>query len=391
MTATLFSPLTAGDHLILVIDCGATKIKLAIARRVKNVKNRRPGDQQYELHHIEVLNTDKFDSLAQAVEYYLSRLDLPVHPRCAVCGIAAPVDDNRCEDSVNLPKRWMPLSGADVSKRLGFPFELGNDTLIYMYGLMPGVSDLGSLVSINGGIPLKLGPLLVLTIGTGVGQGLLVATGKNGTSWLPIVGEGSHCHQSPIGPEQSGLVTHFEGQPANEGKYACPDVLCSGGGLRHVFDFLLSKLRERQGGGSPALLLEGPERALFQQLEQSGVNPIEVILGRGLDGSSDLCKAAVRMWANLVGTHAANVSIASFAGVVVGGGMARRIYETGRHQTGLYGTWFIEGFTNMGHDSNRMKALPVCLDPHSEERALLGAARMGDDTPEYRELVEIPH
>jgi hypothetical protein len=164
--------------IVLAGDVGGTNARLA------TVELNGGGAR---ILHQRVYRSRDYTALAPLVRGFCR--ELPSVPRRACFGLAGPVVDLECT-ATNLP--WTVAVGT-LEEEIGIPATtLTNDLVAVGHGLeLLGAADLATL---QAGVPVPRGPIGVIGVGSGLGQGLVIWAGDRR---LVLPSEGGHADFAP--------------------------------------------------------------------------------------------------------------------------------------------------------------------------------------------------
>jgi glucokinase len=315
-----------GNHVIgLVGDFGGSNARFAIASLV--------GDGNIALSAEQDLVTSAYPDVVTAARHFMGQQR--IGPVTAACfAIAGPVTGDRVELT---NARWR-FSIAESEAALGLRrLNVVNDfsalalSLPYLRG--------GDLEQIGGGSVAAGEAKAVIGPGTGLGVSGLVWSGR---AWVPLRSEGGHATYSPATEREHDIARIL----ARRYGHLSWERVLSGGGLVNIYE-ALAELADRKG----ATLLP-PE-----------------ITTRALAGNDDLCREAVDIFCNGLGTAAGNLALILGArgGVYVGGGIVPRLLPLLRKSD------FRARFEDKGRLADYVRGIPTYLILR-EHAGLLGAA-----------------
>jgi len=247
----------------------------------------------------EVLYEDRETSAGQSGEELLDTLEREVrealdrHPEASAVGLGIPCTIDRARGvaitAVNLPIRDLPIRD-EMQRRLDTPVFIDND------------ANVAALAEHRFGAARGAGDAVMLTIGTGIGGGVII----DGEIYRGTNGAAS---------EPGHIVIDFDGPPCqgNCPNHGCLETLASGTALA------------RDGRGAAE---RQPESALGRLLAQGGEIDGKAVTDAAL-GGDQVAVAVVEEAGRRLG-----VGLASLANVfepqviVLGGGVAEAIGET---------------------------------------------------------------
>lgn len=318
--------------MILAVDIGGTKIHAALFEPVRSGFERRSEIR---------LETPDVASPGDALAAFVREAGAEIEA-CGL-GVAGPVLEERV-DGANLP--W-ELSVTGVSKALGgVPVALLNDLEAAAHGLsMIGADE---LVTLQPGRTDPTGARALVSPGTGLGEALIVPTADG---WRPVPGEGGHADFAPRTDEEVDLLRWLRDI---FGRVSAERVV-SGPGLVNVFVWLRDSGRIADDSGIEA---------------RAGDSSPAALVARGaLEGGSEICREALRIWADAFGAEAGNVALRGLAtgGVFLGGGIPARVLPV------LQADGFLRAFRDKGPQDELAASFPLRV-VLSDETTLLGAA-----------------
>jgi glucokinase len=320
--------------MILAGDIGGTKVHLALYSfadgRLKAVRERRFPAQE-------------FASLDAVVNAFLAESNTgEIDAACFGC--PGPVRDGRLK-LTNLP--WT-LDARELARSLAIEHVfLINDLEANGYGISELAPE--SVFTLHVGDAAAVGHRGLIAAGTGLGEALLIWDGER---HRPIASEGGHCDFAARTDREIALLEVLRRKL--KGRVSWERVV-SGLGIQNIYVFLrdVEKIEE------PAWLRE----------QMAAEDPNAVIGRCAEDGSSELCRETMQMFAAAYGAEAGNLALKVLAtgGIYLGGGIAPKILKT------LAGGGFMQAFLDKGRLSPLLESIPVrvILD---ESCALLGAA-----------------
>jgi glucokinase len=316
--------------VILAGDIGATKTDLALFRDQTTMVAR----QQFQ--------SGRHAGIDEVLREFLSREHEAIDLACL--GVAGPVSGGTVT-ATNLP--WT-VDGRALGRSLGLDrVRLLNDLEATAWGIAAlGQTD---MVELQAGSPAAAGNAAVIAAGTGLGEAGLLWDGHRQRPWAT---EAGHSDFAPQDETQTELFRYLSAQ---FGHVSVERVL-SGPGLVNLYRFLRDTGRSRE----PAWLAE----------ELQGGDPPAVIAAAGLGHRSDLCSAALDLFASLYGSEAGNMALRLLAtgGVYVAGGVGPKLLPR------LTDGRFISAFLDKGRMRGLLEQIPVRLVV-SDRVNQLGAAR----------------
>jgi glucokinase len=327
--------------MILAGDVGGTKVHLALYNFAggKLVPVR---DHKFPAH--------EFATLDDVVKAFQAQGSDDGEIVAACFGCPGPVRDGRLK-LTNLP--WT-LDARDLQKSLGIEhIFLINDLEANGYGVPELAPE--SLFTLCKGDPHGVGHRGLVSAGTGLGEALLIWDAKSKTH-LPLPSEGGHADFSARNEREIALLQYL--RKTLNGRVSWERVV-SGIGIKNIYGFL----RDDRKMEEPRWLAE----------RMATEDPNAVIGQCGEDGSSEICRQALQIFASAYGAEAGNVALKVLAmgGIYLGGGIAPKILKT------MQNGEFSKAFLDKGRLSPLLEAVPVriILD---DTCALLGAAAFAE-------------
>jgi glucokinase len=314
-------------------DCGGTNTRLGIfeleAERWREIRTARFRNAEAE-------------SLDELVMGFLGPSVRGIDAGCLA--VAGPVRDQTAR-LTNLP--WQ-VDATAVGRAAGLSrFEILNDLEATGWGLPLVAAD--QICELNAGVSGAAGNGAVIAAGTGLGEAGLF---RDGETFRPFATEGGHTSFSPTDRVGDDLLRHLRVMFET----VSWERVVSGPGLAEIYRFLL-RADSR------------PEPEWFAAADSAG-DPVPSLVAAGIDGSCEICRAALELFACLYGEEAGNLALKTMArgGVWLAGGIAPKILPI------LQAGAFMRGFLNKGRMRPLLESMPVrvVLDDHA---ALRGAAR----------------
>jgi glucokinase len=343
--------------MILAGDIGGTKINLALydwdKERVDPIREDTVWTADYE--SLEEVLTEFLeepapaDSISDEAEDETDDLlpgnTPPSGPLTAVCfGVPGPVLNNTCR-TTNIP--WT-IEGDKLAEFLNIPrVRLLNDLEATAYGLQLLRPDEIEDLNPNAPSPPPDGTRVLLAAGTGLGESLLLWTGKD---YHICPSEGGHADFAPNSDLEIDLLRYLR----TSYLHVSYERVLSGPGLHSIYQFLRDTKKN--------------EPTWFAEKLPTG-DPAALIAEAGLTGKPDICKETLQLFVSIYGAEAGNMALKALAmgGVYLGGGIAPKILPALREDT------FMKAFLAKGRYKRLLAKMPVrvILNPHT---ALLGAA-----------------
>jgi len=343
--------------MILAGDIGATKIHLALfdwdKERVDPIREDTVWTADYEsleevltefLEEPAATESDS-DETSEDIDDSPTKSSSIESPLTAACfGVPGPVLNNTCR-TTNIP--WT-IEGDKLAEFLNIPqVRLVNDLEATGYGLQLLRPDEIEDLNPNAPSPPAHGTRALLAAGTGLGESLIVWTGKD---FQICPSEGGHADFAPNNDLEIELLRYIR----TSYLHVSYERVLSGPGLHLIYQFL----RDTQKN----------EPTWFAEKLPTG-DPGTLIAEAGLEGKPDICKNALQLFVSIYGAEAGNMALKTLAmgGVYLGGGIAPKILPALQDGT------LMKAFLAKGRYKRLLGKIPVrvILNPHT---ALLGAA-----------------
>ena len=227
------------EVLALGIDVGGTGVKAAlvetttgvlVTRRIR-VKTAHPATPDAVVEQIR-----------EVVETLASEHDLPAHLPVG-CGLPCVVKDGHVMTAANIDQGWIGLSAEQV---------IGDALGRRVYALNDADAAAMAEVRIGAGRNCP-GTVLLLTVGTGIGSGLLVdgqLVPNTEFGHIEVKGRDAESRLSGAARERrklrwSAWADEFNGYVERVEAYLWPDLIILGGGVSKVMDKYREALRSR--------------------------------------------------------------------------------------------------------------------------------------------------
>lgn len=206
---------------------------------------------------------------------------------------------------------------------------------------------------LNPGDPAAVGHRALVSAGTGLGEGVLVWTGK---SHVPMASEGGHCDFAARSELEIELLEYLMKKLGGRVSW---ERVVSGPGVTNIYEFL----RDVKGMDEPQWL-----RDRMQTEDRNAV------IGEiGEQCTNELCTKTLEMFVSAYGAEAGNLALKVLAlgGMYLGGGIAPKIQKT------MESGKFMEAFMDKGRLSELLIQTPVHIILESR-CALMGAAAFAE-------------
>ncbi|MEE8126424.1 MAG: glucokinase [Nitrospirales bacterium] len=350
--------------MILAGDIGGTKINLALydwdKERVDPIREDTVWTADYE--SLEEVLTEFLEEPPSAEPEFEDVLAEPedsssqpstassTPPIVACFGVPGPVQNNACR-TTNIP--WT-IDGDKLAEALNIPqVRLLNDLEATAHGLQLLRPDEIEDLNPNAPSPPPDGTRALLAAGSGLGESILLWTGKN---YHICPSEGGHADFAPNNDLEIELLRYLR----TSYLHVSYERVVSGPGLHLIYQFLRDFKKN--------------EPTWFAEKLPTG-DPAALIAEAGLAGKPDICKEALQLFVSIYGAEAGNMALKTLArgGVYIGGGIAPKILPALQNGT------FMKAFLAKGRYKRLLSHIPVriILNPHT---AVLGAASVAAGT-----------
>ncbi len=326
------------NELVLVGDVGGTKTDLLIL-------SAREGLAQPVARAR--LKSAEYPDLQSLLGEFLATAGLTVAHACL--DVAGPVVGGRAQ-LTNLP--W-EVDAQNLAAALSLrTVDILNDLAALAHAVpLLGAADVKTL---NPGRDVPGATKAVIAPGTGLGEAFLV---WDGARYCPQPSEGGHADFAPPREDLAGLIPYLR----RHVDHVSFELVCSGKGIPHLYDFLRDQQLSRE---SPAVAA-----ALATSLDRT-----PVILAAALDPKSPcpLCQATVEAFLTILAAKAGNLALTVFAlgGVYVAGGIPPRLLPL------LSAERFVQTFCAKGRFAKLLADIPVHVVTNPNA-TLMGTAAYG--------------
>ncbi|EAR08676.1 glucokinase [Reinekea blandensis] len=282
------------EQLGLIADIGGTNARFALTP----IRTIAPGEAlkltEADLIAPTALNGAEYANIADAIEAYLAgpAADYP-RPEHSVMAIACPTD----QDQITMTNHTWSFKVSELKATLGFKTLTFINDYNALANAIPQLDDDG-LIKIGRGEPVVGMPIAVTGPGTGLG---LAALAFNDNEPVTLETEGGHAHFAPTDETEIGILQYL----LTKHDRVSNERLISGMGLENIYRALSSMAGEEKA-------LSAPE-----------------ISKAALDGSDELCGAALARFCAILGSYAGDVALTLGAkgGVFITGGIVPRFIE----------------------------------------------------------------
>lgn len=312
----------------IVADIGGTNARFAIAV---------PKEGGYALEALKVVDCQRFDGFAGALQHWLDGLDQP-HPQRACIAAAGPVERNAAGGRVIMTNLGWQICAEDLKSNLGLEQALLINDFAALAQSLPLLGS--DEYQVLRDVPrLKGATMAVLGPGTGLG---VAGLALGGDKPQVLAGEGGHANLGVVSERELQLLQimmRTQSPVFNE-------WVLSGSGLVHLYRAVCE--------------LHGRTAEDLQPQDVSA---------RGLSGADPLCRETLLDFLNFLGSVAGDTALylGARGGVFIGGGILPRIAEL------LPESEFEQRFLAKGRVEQWIKTVPLYA-LNAGYQALIGAA-----------------
>jgi len=266
----------------------------------------------------------------------------------ACFAIAGPIKskaNNAVADVTNLP--WV-INQQDIQQNFSINHcKLINDFQAIGHAIQ-GLTN-QDLITLQAGTPSPSGTRAVIGAGTGLGQAILVRTGK---SYEVIATEGGHVNFAPTTALEIELLKFLQ----SKFSHVSYEMILSGPGLLNIFDFLLHQNN----------LQNTEHKQIFNSSD-----PAAEIAKQANENPNSIYTDVMNLFTHIYGAQAGNFALNCLpsGGIYIAGGIAVK------NQSLIKSPAFIEAFCAKGIMSSLASEIPVKLITHSEP-GLIGATQI---------------
>ncbi len=319
---------------LLAADIGGTKSDLAISDVSARHSPSPLCRQQFQ--------NDDFEDFDHLLSTFLQQHEQN-SPTLACLAVAAVVR----KENVTLTNRNWTLDRSHLQQIFGFTdITLIND-LTALCSAVPELKGASQLKTIQQGQRETDGLMAVIAPGTGLGEGFLI---NSGTCFHPRGSEGGHCDFAPLSREQEQLL-HFLQNRYSSVSY---EMLCSGLGIPHIFDFLSTTEIAR-------------DASRLDIIRQATDRTPPIVAGAIGKSACPLCAGTLSLFMEILGAEAGNLALKTYStgGLFIGGGILPQIAARISFDS------FLKFFRKKEKMTELMESIPVHLILQ-RDAALLG-------------------
>lgn len=317
------------DSPILVADIGGTTARFALS-----AAGARRGPRLWAMREFPV---DDFDSLAEAIRYYLARLSEPL-PRRAVIAVASPVTGDLIQFSNN---PWS-FSTAALRDEAGLEELAVINDFAALGRAVPHLegADLHAIGTVPAAVLPEEQERQCAVLGPGTGLGVCRIVLRRGPP-LVLETEGGHIGFAPADAYEAAILAFL----LQRYPRVSVERLISGPGLENLHAAVCSIDGTPRSAGGPAEIIAGARR-----------------------GEAACCRA-VELFCSILGSFAGDVALlhGAWHGLYLGGGMTTRLLPW------LGSGAFRRRFEAKGRFETLMRGIPTQAITHAQP-GLLGAA-----------------
>lgn len=317
--------------MILYGDVGGTKTQFLTEQQLQDSSS---TGQSLQIHHFENCHYSNFPALLQHFLRNVSGVEK------LYLSVAGPVLKNQCQ-LTNLD--WH-ISAEELCDSFGFKqVQLLNDLTATAYAAAKLGPD--DYISLQGGLPrLEEGPIAVMSVGTGLGESVVVWL-EELQQYRSIGGEGGHRNFAPRSAIEQSLSEYQ--QAVDRTSFFDTELLVSGEGLSRIYQFFLQL-------NSPNSISPDTGEQLLAAAE---------IAARAATQSDDNAVKALELFIDLIASEAANVALQYYSdsGVIIAGGIPLKIARQIDHER------FLQRFRQHATFSDWLGRVPLafCTNYHA--------------------------
>jgi len=318
--------------LLLAADIGGTKTRLTLT--------------DYNAGNFTTVRDQRFDSAAHSSFSSIAQAFLQgARPDAACFAVAGPIENLPDRDICHVTNLPWKLDSAALATELSIQHvKLINDFQAVGYG----IEHLGKedILTLQTGQPKPQGVRAVIGAGTGLGQALLVWSGKH---YEVISTEGGHTDFAPDSELEVELWRWFRRQHA----HISYERVVSGMGIASIYAFLCERTPQCESDELKAELAATTDTA--------------ATLAAWTQRDA-LARQTFDLFARVYGAQAGNLALTALPqnGLFIAGGIAAKNLEL------MQAGGFMQAFRNKGRMSRLMETIPVHIITHSHV-GLLGA------------------
>ena len=311
---------------LLVGDIGGTNCRLATC-----------DPQNGEISQITIFSVDELESLEHALDKFVGSYPANSYSKAAI-SIANPLTGDR----VTMTNAHWDFSIEKTKKDCGLEQLIMLNDWEAVALALPHLTE-AQLSKVNQAPEVPDGTKALFGVGTGLGAAGLVRT--NGSTWIPIAGEGGHVSFSPVDSDEKEILDIL----SNHHGHVSFEKILSGPGLKALYHATRKIYGVVPGGDLvPSEIVEGAARA-----------------------SDPMCQRTLEIFCGILGNFAGNLclTLGATGGVYVGGGVIEKIDQAGLFDRGK----FLNRLAHKGRLSGWLSNIPAFLlrTPYA---GLMGAA-----------------
>lgn len=306
--------------MFLYGDIGGTKTQFALA-----------PDANQPLSEFFVAQNSQHHSFLDLLNSYLARVN-QYSISHAYLSVAGPVEKNHCQ-LTNL--NWY-LSADEICAHTGITqVHLMNDLSATAFAV-PRLRAQDFTILQNGPPVLQNGPIAILSVGTGLGESVLIWEAEL-NRYESIAGEGGHRHFAPHTRLELQLLNYVNETSGLENFET--EHLISGNGIVLIYNFLCWQ--------SPNTV-PAEEKNLFTP---------QAIVTAAYRNPEGICCRVLNLLSGLIATESANVALQYYSrgGVIIAGGIPEKISQFLCNET------FTQRFQERAKFSTWLQSIPVAI------------------------------
>jgi glucokinase len=329
---------------ILLGDIGGTRARLELRAQGDLIAHKVYSSQAYP----------SLISLLQTFLLDIGYVDDHLKPSILSLAIAGPISGEKQNQSVKVTNLSWSCNTHQLREQFNFKnVFLTNDLQAAAYGL--AYLETKDFIQLHRGEVLKNAPKLLLGLGTGYGQSLLIEQNKK---TLALAAEAGHMNYAPFNAFSHIFYDFLTQSSPNDYQPVSVESLLSGQGIIKLYDYLLEH----------SSILSSPE---FSESMQKQKRP-ETISDYA-HRHEVLAENVLEYYVELVGGQAANATLSCLpmGGLYLMGGTLRHIIPW------LQSHYFMNAFVGKGCMSSLLKKIPIYVVT-SDNVGLLGAGHIAN-------------
>lgn len=298
------------EVIVLAGDIGGTNIRFNLFRSTQDhdelIKSGSFESKYYKYNEpVNIYTELENKNLVSSIYEFLIDQPTPTIAVLCICGV---VNDNKVVASCSYGDY---LTNTLISDTLNIPeVYILNDVEGAGYGIFTLTPD--EYTELNNGSKNENGPIVCMSIGTGVGQCFIT---KSKSTYVVHSTEGGFQDMSPKCQEDLELYLHYT--KAQKSFQFSHSKFISGNKIQNIYKWLRDKFPEVKGEEFDLEFENNPELRA------------KLIFEKGNDGSDELSKRTLEVWERIVGYYLGNVFVNFMpsGGIYIIGGLISKNYS----------------------------------------------------------------